>query len=160
MKMLDRTLAAEIVYKLGQIPADATPRWGKMSRDQLYGHLALVMRHMLAQTPPLPFKGNWKSRHIFRHLILNGIVEIPHNIRLPRPTGLPKGEELVPPTCSLEDFQRALDEYLSAAESGSLPPAMHPFFGLLTVTEWRKFHIAHFKHHLKQFGVWDLPVPR
>lgn len=152
MRKLDKTTANEIIAKLGNIPPDAKPLWGKMNRAQLYGHLALVMRHMLGQTPPMPYKGKWYTRHIFRHLVVNGIVEIPHNVRLPRATGQPKDFE--PPTCELADVERAVNEYLDALDKGSVPPAQHPFFGMLTNDEWRKFHINHFKHHCKQFGVW------
>lgn len=152
MRKLDRTTAKAILAKLDRIPTDAKPRWGKMNRAQLYGHLALVMRHMLGQTPEMPFKGNWVTRNIFRHLVVNGIVEIPHNVRLPRPKGAPK--DLETPTCELVDVERALNEYLDALDQNSIPPAQHPFFGVLTHNEWRKFHIAHFKHHCKQFGVW------
>ena len=153
MKKIDRKIAAKIIERFGTLPQDVKPGWGKMNRDQLFGHLALVMRHMLGQTPPLPFKGNWVTQNVFRHLVVNGIVEIPHNVRLPRPKGADKNIE--PPTCALEDLERALNEYLDGIENGSLPQAMHPFFGNLTVDEWRRFNIAHFKHHLKQFGVWD-----
>lgn len=153
MRKLDREIAKRMVAALGTLPADAQPLWGKMNRDQLYGHLALVMKHMVGDTPPLPFKGNFVSRHIFRRLILLGLVEIPHNVRLPKPKGADKHPE--PPTCALADVEQALSEYLDRAEAGTLPQAMHPFFGPLTVNEWRRFHVAHFKHHLKQFGVWN-----
>lgn len=152
MPKLDRALAKTISAKLASIPEDATPVWGKMNRAQLYGHLTLVMRHMLGGGPELPFKGNFVSRHIFRHIILNGIKEIPHNIRLPRPKGMDKAPE--PPTATLAEFEAALDAYLTATEKGTAPQAMHPFFGPLTTKEWLKFHHAHFKHHCKQFGVW------
>jgi len=152
MRKLDRTTAKEIIAKLKRIPPDAQPRWGKMNRAQLYGHLALVMRHMLGDAPPIPYKGTWVSRHVFRHLVVNGLIEIPHNIRLPRPKGAPRDFE--PPTCELADLERAMNDYIDALDQGRVPPAQHPFFGQLSNEEWRKFHIRHFKHHCKQFGVW------
>jgi hypothetical protein len=152
MKSLDRTLSNEIIAKLAKLPPDVKPLWGKMNRDQLYGHLALVFRYTLGELPPLPYKGNWRSRNIYRHLIINGVIEIPHNIRLPRPKGLDKDAEV--PTCAIEDLQNAMDAYVTAAEQGTLQPALHPFFGVLSPKEWRKFHVAHLKHHCKQFGVW------
>ena len=152
MPKLDRALAKTITAKLATIPEDAKPLWGKMNRAQLYGHLAMVMKHMLGNGPGVPYRGNFVTRHIFRHLIVNGIKEIPHNIRLPKPKGMDKMPE--PPTATLAEVEAALDAYLTAVEKGTVPQAMHPFFGPLTTNEWMKFHHAHFKHHCKQFGVW------
>lgn len=151
MRKLDRALAKEISDKLASIPEDAQPLWGTMNRNQLYAHLTMVMMHMLGG-PGIPYKGNFMTRHVFRHIIVNGLKEIPHNIRIPRPKGVSK--DTPAPEGTLEAFETAVDAYLTAVEKGTAPPAMHPFFGMLTVDEWLKFHHAHFKHHCKQFGVW------
>jgi len=154
MRKLDRDSAKQLLQKLAQIPEDAKPLWGTMNRAQLYGHLVLVMRHMLGDGPGLPFKGNWLTRNVFRHLIVYNVVEIPHNVRLPRPNGVPKGAAIEPPTATLADVEAAMSAYLDGLDAGTVRPALHPFFGVLRNDEWRRFHIAHFKHHCKQFGVW------
>jgi len=153
MPKFDRAFAEEKLQRLASLPADAQPAWGKMNRDELYGHLRVVMLHMLGKGPALPFRGNWKSRYIFRPLILSGIVAIPQNIKLPRPVGAPK--DMPAPTCTFDELRAAVLSYVDGIEKGTLKPAMHPFFGELPVEDWRKFHVHHFKHHMKQFGIWD-----
>lgn len=155
MQSLDRRLATEFAEKLARIPEDQKPLWGKMNRAQLYGHLEMVLRYTMGEGQPLPYRGKWIYRHVFRHLVVNGILEFPHNVRLPRPKG---EKEPVPPVATLEDLKQTLNAYVSAAEGGTLPARQHPFFGELSGRAWQKFHVGHFKHHLKQFGVWDAPI--
>lgn len=149
MAGLDRKYAAALGERLSRLPADAKPRWGRMNRSQLLGHLTATVRYSMGALPPLPSRANWKSRWIFRPLILYGLASIPRNVRLPGRQGadaaLPEGD--------LESLRRALDEYLDRRDAGALPAVMHPFFGKLSARAWARFHLRHFEHHLKQFGV-------
>ena len=150
MRSFDHDFVENILQRMSKIPADAKPAWGKMTRDELIGHMTMVMRYTLGKGPEMPDKSTWVSRNIIRHLILNGIVAIPQNVRLPKPK---KPGEAPPPTGDMETLHAVLEEYLSAAETGRLSPPPHFFFGDLGVDGWAKMHVLHFEHHLKQFGV-------
>jgi hypothetical protein len=52
----------------------------------------------------------------------------------------------------MENIAR-LDGVLAECEMrfpGGVPIAEHPVLGPLTATEWRGFHLAHGRHHVKQ----------
>jgi oxepin-CoA hydrolase/3-oxo-5,6-dehydrosuberyl-CoA semialdehyde dehydrogenase len=152
MPRLDQDFAKRAIDSVGSIAPDAKPLWGKMNRAQLYGHLHLAVGYSLGHGPDMPFKGNWKSKMIFRPLILSGLVSIPKGVKLPAP----KGMKTPPPPAeaTLEEMTATINAFVAAAKSGSVSRRMHPFFGELSGPEWQQFHAAHFKHHMKQFGVW------
>lgn len=151
MKTFDHAFGRELVSRLESLPEDAKPVWGSLTRGQLIAHLANTLRYTLGQGPELPFKGNIKSRTLFKFLILNGFKEIPRNIRLPRPAEIPKEHWFQ--EGPIDMLREAMDAYFAALEKGGLPTRIHPFFGPLNEKEWRKLHRHHFTHHLKQFEI-------
>jgi len=152
MARLDRTFSERIVQSLEGLDAGTAPRWGKMNVPQLLGHLTLTVLYSTGAGPEIPYKGNWTTRNVFRFLVLYGVVPIPKGVRVPRPKGMKEQPE--PPEATLDDLRTALDTWNARYEQGDLPRQLHPFFGELTPNEWARFHAAHFKHHLTQFGVW------
>lgn len=153
MKRFDNDFGEIAKSRLASLPEDVKPAWGTMDRGQVYGHLRTVLLYTLGTGPELPYRGNFKTRHIFRHIILLGLKEIPHNIKVPRPEGMSK--EKFFPVATLEEVSETIDRYLEAIAQGGLPTRTHPFFGLLTPAEWQRFHRFHFIHHMKQFGIAD-----
>lgn len=150
-RKMTRQYADDIIARLSALPPDATPKWGKSTLPQVLGHLADTVRYTMGRGPDLPFKGTWKTRVVYRFLIVNQIVAIPHNIRIPRPDG--KKGTIAFRDGDVDDLKGVLDEYLARIDAKDLPSRMHPFFGVLSANDWRRFHVAHFTHHLKQFGV-------
>lgn len=150
MPKLDAAAVETVIAQLATLSEDTRPQWGKMTLPQMRGHLRMVVEYTMGQGPELPFRGNWKSRHIFRRLIISGLVPIPHNIKLPRQKD---GSEVPMPDATLNELKQTLDEYLRTVEAGRAPARTHPFFGVLSAKEWQGFHAAHFKHHLLQFGL-------
>lgn len=149
-KRLDAASIQDYLARLEEIPQDATPKWGTMNRAQLFWHLTSTIHYTTGKGKEMPYRGNWKTRNIFRHVILNHWKKIPHNIPLPNNEGkgrMPFEEG------AMEDLRAALDEYASQFDSGNLPERTHPYFGVLNADQWRRFHIAHLNHHCEQFGV-------
>jgi hypothetical protein len=67
------------------------------------------------------------------------------------PRGMPADQVLAAIRKSLAD----MDEAISACESKlgtKIKIADHPILGPLTVTQWRKFHMVHTCHHMKQIA--------
>lgn len=150
-KRFDQAYADWMLGRLAELPADAQPRWGKMNVAQLIGHLNMVLRYSMGDGPEMPFKGNWKSRVLFRPLILNQIVQIPKGVKIPRPPG---AKEAPVYEADLDTLRETAGRYLARVAAGDLPATRtHPFFGGLSPEAWRKFHAAHCGHHLRQFGV-------
>lgn len=155
MPEFDHAFMEQTLDRLRRLSPDAKPLWGQMNQSQLVGHLNIVLKHTMGDSGvQIPFKGNFVSKNFFKHLILHDIIPIPKGIKVPRPVGMK--EMPPPPEATLEELRATMQEYLDRKEQKKLPAeSMHPFFGPLTPKQWARFHRAHFKHHLKQFGVWN-----
>lgn len=152
MPRLDRNMVDRICAQLAALPEDTKPLWGGMTPGQMRAHMNAVMKSNMGDGPDANFHGNFITRHVFRRLVLAGLVEIPHNVKLPSKM---RSVVIDIPEIPLEELRATLNTYLDKLERGELKSRTHPFFGLLTPSEWQQFHAAHFKHHLKQFGVWS-----
>lgn len=141
--------AEAVIERLGRIPEDATPAWGKMNRAQLYGHLHAVMRYSEGKLGRMPDKSTPVRRLVFRPLILNGLSKIPRNIRIPGE----RGRTEAPPEATLDEVAVAIRAAEAALSSGDAKTPNHPFFGEIGPRGWLKFHYRHCEHHLEQFGV-------
>lgn len=152
MPKLDAAMCDKLCGDVARLSDDAKPLWGKMTPPQMRGHMRGVLEYTMGTGPEMPFRGNALSRNVFRHLILSGLVKIPKGVKLPRQKD---GTPVPIPDCTREELEESLRKYVAGVESGKFQPRMHPFFGRLTAREWQKFHVAHFKHHFSQFGVWS-----
>lgn len=66
---------------------------------------------------------------------------------------VPSGRPYADVLADLERVFSELDESLAAADSalgGSQPVLDHPLLGPFSVNQWRKFHLVHTRHHVKQ----------
>lgn len=153
MRAFDAAYVEEVMKRLEGLPADRKPNWGTMTPAQMIGHLNVTVRYMAGNGPEMPFKGNMKTRYVFKPLILNGIVAFPHNIKLPTPKGMTAPP---PPTDGTpEELRNSMNEFIEKRDRGELSPRTHPFFGPLNSREWSKFQVGHFKHHFLQFSIAD-----
>jgi len=148
---MNEQFANHILEQLATLAPDVRPQWGKMNRAQLFGHLRSVLQYAMGEGPAMEFRGNWNSRYLFRPMILHGLVAMPRNVRVPRPKGMKEHPQ--PPEATFEEFEAALGEYVRRHQAGEIAPQMHPFFGLMDRRDWARFHRAHFRHHLRQFGL-------
>lgn len=151
MAKLNTNYAHLALGRLEKLTDDATPRWGTMTAAQMVGHLNQVVLYTMGHGPEMPYRGNWKSRYVFRPLIVGQFVKMPRNVRLPRPEGS-RGPRVFPEG-TLEELRVTLDEYLRRAECRDLPARMHPFFGRMAPWAWQRIHHSHFEHHLAQFAL-------
>ena len=153
MKTFDQAFSGEVSTRIGGLPEDVKPQWGTMNRGQLIGHLDRVLHYTLGEGPEMPFKGGFKTRYIFRPIVMYGLKEIPHNVPVPRIKGVEKDKLFA--EMPLADLEASMAAYLARLDEGGLPARTHPYFGTLSANEWRRFHRLHFTHHLKQFGVGE-----
>lgn len=151
MHHFDGDYAEEVVHRLGNIRQDARPRWGELSRDGLIEHLIWAMRHSMGRSRTIPFVGNCLTRYVARPLILSGALPLARNSRASRilkQQGLRTREP-----GDLETLHALVEEYLDLVQADEFRPAPHPTLGRLGVDGWDRFHVLHFEHHLKQFGM-------
>jgi len=142
---------AELVHdRAGRIAPDGRPLWGKMSRDQMFAHLCGVFEYCMGRRGVMPDRSSFYSRNILGPLIVNGIIKIPKNVKVPRPR---EDRDKPLPECSLDTLKTTMGEYMAKTQAGELDPPRHPFFGELGVDGWAKFNTRHIDHHMRQFGV-------
>lgn len=151
MPALNQSISNRILEQLKKLAPQTKPLWGTMTPAQMIGHLNTGVKYTMGEGSEMPFKGNWKTRYIFKHILLHGIKEIPHNIKLPKAKS---GKDVTKSEATTDELTATLEKYLSELDGGDLPTRTHPFFGPLTAKEWQKFHHAHFMHHMKQFDSW------
>ena len=147
MRPFDQSYVDDIVRRLGSLPADAKPAWGRMTPRQLYAHLTTAVRYALGKEPETPNEGGFFGRWIAGPLILNGIIKIPKNQKAP------KMYDRQPPEADIESLRAELQEVLDRINAGTLRPIPHPFFGDFGVSGWTKLSVIHAEHHARQFGV-------
>ena len=105
---------------------------------------------MLERGKPLGSKPTWKNSA--RALVVLGFNYLPKGREAPphaRPRGLPQEKVLAEILPKITE----MDELLAgcAARFGRRIKVLdHPFLGPFSVDQWRKFHLVHGLHHVKQ----------
>lgn len=151
MPAFDHHFAEHLLERAARIAPDAQPQWGTMSRNRMFGHLYDIFEYCMGNMGEAPDKSTFKTRVIFRPLILSGIVKIPKNVKVPPGKG--DGPKMFERETELDELRAKMEEYLAKCQAGELDPPRHPFFGDLGVDGWAKFHVRHMDHHMRQFGV-------
>jgi hypothetical protein len=99
----------------------------------------------LATTP-----ASWKQRG--RKLVVLGLGYLPSGREAPamtRPKGLPREKVLAEIEGQIAEMERMIRQCEERFGSGK-QLLDHPILGALTGGQWRKFHLVHGRHHLKQ----------
>jgi hypothetical protein len=141
----DSSVRQSIETRLRALRADTTPRWGKMSADQMVWHLNRALEAALGQLPVDPEKPPLPAP-IMKFIVL----------KLPWPKGAPTNPSFVPKaTYDFESERAHCLRLLETFTARSLNSKWqdHPFFGPMTGTELSRLQAKHFNHHLTQFGV-------
>lgn len=151
MPKFDEAYVDYVVAKFRELPDDANPQWGQFTKPQVIGHLIGAVEYTMGRKGEAPIVGKGLRPKLALPLILAGLAPIPKNVKFRDKDGAVR-----PPIMSEGDLDRldaVMREFIEFAKDNSraLPP--HPFFGRLDAKKWSKFHVFHFKHHMKQFGI-------
>ena len=161
LQLLDRQVAAALkrlnVRQTQLTPREHPEKWGT---QQIVEHLLLSMRastlEIEARITKRTSTGSQPTlvQRVMQWVVL-GLGRFPNGRRAPaavspnRPTALRRGSELA------EKMHAALAEYdevATRAEAlfGSQRAVSHVILGPLSMAQWRRFHILHVRHHLRQ----------
>lgn len=105
---------------------------------------------VLSAGHPLGAKPSWKNRA--QTLVVLGFGYMPAGRKAPahsQPRGLPAQQiasEIVSKIAEMDDAIARCQEKFAA----SVKVLDHPFLGPFTTSQWRKFHLVHGLHHVKQ----------
>lgn len=142
------------------------PAEGKWSVSQILEHLAAAfsstvigLRKVVDAGKPTASAGTvYKSLATF---VVTGLGYFPTGRPAPAWT-LPKGATPEQVSKAIREHLAAMDAVLAEAESKfgrQVKIADHPIIGPFTVTEWRKFHYTHTRHHMKQVRAIRAKLP-
>ena len=117
-----------------------------------YGSTARVMDKCLREGRPLATSATVKHR--VAQLLVLGFSYIPGGRKAPErvmPTGIDGKAALQLIFSNLEKMDDALRK-CEEQFGGRANIADHPVLGPIPISGWRKFHLAHTRHHMKQIG--------
>jgi len=129
---------------------------GKWCAAEVLEHLYLTytgtvkgFERVLEAGQPLAAQASMRQR--WRTLVVLGLSYLPSGRKAPQPT-VPRGlpAENVRTDVGLKLV--AMDEIIAQCEArfGRDKLLDHPILGPLTAAQWRKFHLIHGRHHMKQ----------
>lgn len=130
---------------------------GKWCAAEILEHLYLTYTgttkgfgRVLAAEKPLASKISWKNRA--QAVIVVELGYLPEGRKSP-PTAVPRGIPGEKVKAEIVSAIGAMDEIMGrcAAKFGARARVLdHPFLGPFTVNQWRKFHLVHGRHHVRQ----------
>lgn len=144
-------LARHMWEALAGLGADAAPRWGRMSAQQMVEHLEWIFevstgRASVACAVPEEKRARYKA-------FLHDDAPMMREFRNPALTaGLPalRHHSL---DAAIAALRADVEHFLDGARVPA--PTIHPVFGPLSFEEWSRSHFKHVLHHLQQFGLLD-----
>ena len=136
----------EVIRRLEGLSPQAQPKWGRLTAAKMVCHVADCLRMAHGDLATRPPGSRTFTRFPLKHLFL---------LVLPMPRNLPTARELqsTAPSTFERDRQACADliqRFSSTPGRGKGPS--HPFFGVLTGSEWGVLQWRHLDHHLRQFG--------
>jgi hypothetical protein len=132
---------------------------GKWSAAEVLEHLCLTytgsskgFERCLQEGRPLARTPTLKER--VSTLLVTGLGYFPEGRKAPERT-VPRGMAAEEVIKTIETQIAAMDDLLTRCETRfgrSTRILDHPVLGPLTARQWRKFHLIHAQHHMKQIG--------
>ena len=133
-------------------------RDGKWSIAAIVEHLDLTYarnadgfaRRLAKGRPPAPRAVSWRQR-LWR-VAITRLAYYPIGWPAPAPI-TPLGKRFAESVVAIDPHLLVLDQRLKDAArvfGARTPIVIHPYLGPLSVADWRRFHLAHTRHHLRQ----------
>lgn len=144
----DDRFVEDVVARVAALPEEVRPIWGRMTKRDLLGHLRAALEFSLGEfQADIPYQAGPWTRRLLKLLVLGLNIPMRRHVVFRDARGavlpLPVREG------TLDDLRRALER----TKDAELPPRPHPWFGELSSAEWKRLHVKHIAHHLRQFGV-------
>lgn len=152
--------ASEVINSSVAGMADEQMSWtveGKWSSALILEHLSLAYlitvkasRMVLRQATPEVRAPTWKER--FKVAVAVKIGYLPTGAKAPRMV-FPRGISPQEAKSSIQSNLLEMDKVLQLCEEkfgDGIGFMVHGFLGPLTIQQWRKFHLVHTRHHMKQ----------
>jgi hypothetical protein len=151
--LLDTTADVGIRFRVKQLRALNSPRWGNTNAPRVLAHMIEVLESPLQDSKAREAGGLRKPLRIaaLRWAYLQGRpCEVESQLVVPQeltPADLEKEWEGLP-----QAWYAAADRFVARVRSRAPLPA-HPMFGPLAHEEWGRIVYLHTDYHLRQLGV-------
>lgn len=141
-----------ILQRLRSVTPDSQRRWGTMTPNQLFCHLADSYGGVIGERP-MEMRDSLVARTLMKWFALYAPLPWPKGIKTGRyadqkRSGTPPAE-FERDRATLEAIQRRFIDRVKGGAAGTA----HPLFGRLSTAEWGRWGYLHMDHHLRQFGV-------
>lgn len=148
---LSETLAASLNEDMSWHPP------GKWCAAELFEHLYLSyagtikgFERVAAAGKPLVTAATWRQR--FQTLVVVGLGHMPQGVKAPAVV-VPRGLPLEQVRAGIISAIQQMDEIITRCEAahGSNRKLLdHPILGPLSAAQWKKLHLVHGVHHMRQ----------
>lgn len=141
-----------ILAHLNRLESNQKPLWGRMSAHRMVEHLTDTLRIATGKNPQELAIPEDKIERMIQ--FLDSDKPMAQNIAVPFAT------EEMNTTLRTEELELAIDEFVDEwlyfeelyAENPDLT-AIHPYYGALNETQWKRLSEKHHTHHFTQFGL-------
>lgn len=144
-----------IEKKLDKLKIDTPAEFGIMTPQHMVEHLTITVKISYNKIKITDFELSEKQKYQ-KKALLDTPMDFPRGVTAP---GMDEGELIPLRNSTLEEAKKQLvssiTDYNTFFKLSPTATTVHPRFGRLNYAEWEKFHPKHFKHHFKQFGIWE-----
>jgi len=150
-KNLNKFFTSTLVIALEKLKEDSKSEWGEMVPKQMIIHLIQSSKMMHFGNSIILIKDEDIEQSIS---FLYSEKEIKKGLVVPKDIGLNFDKDI---NQDIEELKKELikstNTMIVFLNENVNFKAVHPFFGELTVNQWRLFQRKHYTHHLHQFGL-------
>ena len=147
--IFDPKVTQELIDRINSLTSTTTPKWGKMSVDQMLAHCAVAYEMAYTDKHPKP---NGLMRFLLKTFVKKGVVNekpYPKNSRTAPAFIIADHRDYEKEKTRLISYLKKTQEYGASYFDGKESLT----FGTMTSQEWNNLFYKHLDHHLTQFGV-------
>ena len=145
-------LKNEFINLIKSIPTDTSPKWGKMSFQQMVEHFVDVMKIASGKTA-FPEILTPEDRLEKMRAFMMSNKPFQENTKNPLLPETPAPVRSVSPEAAITELEKEIRFFFSVFENNNLHITRNPLFGDLTYDENLHLLYKHAWHHLRQFGI-------
>lgn len=133
-----------------KLNADSKPLWGEMNAQRMIEHLTDSVLISTGDIIQQQVVADEKLPSMLRFLESDKPMAKNIQVDFAKPETRLRNEEM---ELAIDEF---IDVWLRFEELYEMNPSLthvHPYYGPLNYTQWKRLHAKHFTHHLTQFGI-------
>ncbi len=142
-------ISSKTISRIQNLTINSTPKWGKMSVDQMLAHCNVTYEMALENIHPKPGAFAKFMMKLFVKNIVVSEKPYSHNSRTAPEFIMTNAKDFEKEKARLIDYISKVQTMGEAHFEGKESHA----FGPLSSKEWNNMFIKHLDHHLTQFGV-------